>query len=78
MITGWNSDYCGSCWNLTYTNSKNVSKSITITAVDVGDAAREGFNLSLEAMNTLTNNQAEQLGRVTVTATQEAASACGL
>ncbi|KAG6871360.1 hypothetical protein C0992_011155, partial [Termitomyces sp. T32_za158] len=27
-VEGWNSANCGSCWNLTYTNPKGVSKSI--------------------------------------------------
>ncbi|KIK94601.1 hypothetical protein PAXRUDRAFT_827842 [Paxillus rubicundulus Ve08.2h10] len=78
QITGWNSASCGTCWTLTYTNTKGISTSINITAVDVGDAALEGFNISLEAMNALTNTQAEQLGRVSVTATQASVSSCGL
>ncbi|KAF8839856.1 Cerato-platanin [Paxillus ammoniavirescens] len=78
QITGWNSASCGTCWTLTYTNTKGVATSINVTAIDVGDAAFEGFNISLEAMNVLTNNQAEQLGRVPVTAAQAPASSCGL
>ncbi|KAH7921312.1 Cerato-platanin [Leucogyrophana mollusca] len=77
QITGWNSEYCGTCWMLSYT-TKGKTTSINITAVDVGDQAREGFNLSLEAMNKLTGGKAEDLGRVSVTATQVDASACGL
>ncbi|KAI0818672.1 Cerato-platanin [Irpex lacteus] len=50
-------------------------KSINVLAIDVG---QDGFNLSEEAMNTLTNGQAVALGRVDATATQVAASACGL
>ncbi|KAG1736893.1 cerato-platanin-related secreted protein [Suillus paluster] len=73
QITGWNSPYCGSCWEITYGTT-----TIHMTAIDVGDAAREGFNLSEEAMNALTGGQAASLGRVSVTATQVAASVCGL
>ncbi|KAG0706467.1 cerato-platanin-related secreted protein [Suillus ampliporus] len=77
QITGWNSPYCGSCWQISYTGSSGLT-TITVTAIDVGDATREGFNLSLEAMNALTGGQAQSLGRVSVTATQVGASACGL
>ncbi|KAG2139028.1 immunomodulatory protein [Suillus clintonianus] len=73
QITGWNSAYCGSCWAITYGSTTKY-----ITAIDVGDEARDGFNLSLEAMNGLTGGQAEFLGRITVTATQVDASYCGL
>ena len=69
-VTGWNSAGCGTCYNVTY-----GSKTISVLAVDV---ALEGFNLSEEAMNALTGNQAVDLGRVEVTAVQVAASVCGL
>lgn len=69
-VGGWNSDACGTCWQLTY-----KGKSINVLAVDHTDA---GFNIALAAMNTLTNNQAKQLGRIDVTAKQVATSACGL
>ncbi|KXN92013.1 Heat-stable 19 kDa antigen [Leucoagaricus sp. SymC.cos] len=74
-VTGWNSTNCGTCWKVTFTNSKGVSKSINVLAIDVGS---KGFNIAQAAMNTLTNNQAVQLGRVNVDAVQAAASACGL
>ncbi|KAG2040251.1 Cerato-platanin [Suillus americanus] len=77
QITSWNSAYCGSCWEITYT-SPSVTTTKYVTAIDVGDAALDGFNLSLEAMNGLTDGQAEFLGRVTVTATQVDESNCGL
>ncbi|KAG1725861.1 Cerato-platanin [Suillus lakei] len=77
QITGWNSAYCGSCWEITYTSPSGTNTKY-VTAIDVGDEARDGFNLSLEAMNGLTGGQAEFLGRVTVTATQVDASNCGL
>ncbi|KAI0093823.1 eliciting plant response-like protein [Irpex rosettiformis] len=69
-VGGWNSAACGTCWKLTFNG-----KSINVLAVDVG---QDGFNLSQEAMNELTNGQAIQLGRVNANATQVAASACGL
>ncbi|KAI9059749.1 immunomodulatory protein [Trametes sanguinea] len=70
VIPGWNSDQCGTCWQLTYNG-----KSINVLAID---HAQEGFNIALEAMNTLTGGQAVQLGRVDATVTQVAASQCGL
>lgn len=69
-VAGWNSAQCGSCWKLTYNG-----RSINVLAVDHTDA---GFNIALEAMNTLTNNQAVFLGRIDATATQVASSQCGL
>ncbi|KAH7911908.1 Cerato-platanin [Hygrophoropsis aurantiaca] len=69
-VTGWNSAACGTCYEVTY-----GSETITVTAVDV---ALDGFNLSEEAMNTLTGNQAAFLGRVNVTAVAVDASTCGL
>ncbi len=74
-VTGFNSAACGSCWNLTFTNGQGKSTSITITAIDV---ATPDFNIGLTAMNELTGNQAEQLGRAPITAAQIAASNCGL
>ncbi|KAL7281976.1 Cerato-platanin [Trametes coccinea BRFM310] len=71
-VAGWNSANCGTCWKLTYAGT---GKSINVLAIDHTDA---GFNIALAAMNTLTNNQAEFLGRVDVTATQVDASQCGL
>ncbi|KAH9483666.1 Allergen Asp f 15 homolg [Psilocybe cubensis] len=74
-VTGFNSAGCGTCWKLAFTNSSNITTSINILAIDV---ATPNFNIALAAMNNLTNNQAEQLGRVPITATQVAASVCGL
>lgn len=75
-VSGWDSPNCGTCWQLTYTNAKNVSKSINVTAVD--HAGANSFNIAFAAMNTLTNNQAKALGRITVTAKEIPPSACGL
>ncbi|KAG0694646.1 Cerato-platanin [Suillus ampliporus] len=69
-VTGWDSAACGTCYNVTY-----GSTTIAVLAVDT---ATEGFNLSEEAMNALTGNEAVFLGRVSVTAVEVAASVCGL
>ncbi|PPQ88683.1 hypothetical protein CVT25_010117 [Psilocybe cyanescens] len=74
-VTGHNSPACGTCWQLTFTNASNIATSINILAIDV---ATPNFNIALGAMNKLTNNQAQQLGRVPITATQVAATVCGL
>ncbi|EIW85573.1 Cerato-platanin [Coniophora puteana RWD-64-598 SS2] len=72
-ITGWDSAQCGTCWQLTYA-AGDINESIYVTGVDVG---RDGFNLSEEAMNGLTDGNAEAFGRVSATATQVATSNCG-
>ncbi|KZP05260.1 Cerato-platanin [Athelia psychrophila] len=74
-VAGWNSPSCGSCWNLTYTNTKKVSKSISVLAIDHTD---KGFNIALAAMDALTGGTAKQLGRVSVTSKEIDASYCGL
>ncbi|PYH94613.1 Cerato-platanin-domain-containing protein [Aspergillus ellipticus CBS 707.79] len=67
-IPGWNSPNCGTCYGLTY-----GSTTIYITAID---AAPGGFNIGLEAMNLLTDNQAEDLGRITATYSVANAEQC--
>jgi len=74
-VAGWNSPNCGTCWKLTYTNSKGKKKSIDVLAVD---HTAEGFNIALEAMNDLTGGLAKELGRVDVTSKQVSASNCGM
>jgi len=74
-IAGWNSANCGSCWNLTYTNTKGKAKSISVLAID---HTEDGFNIALEAMNALTGGIAEELGRISVTSKEIASSHCGL
>ncbi|KZT01890.1 Cerato-platanin [Laetiporus sulphureus 93-53] len=69
-VTGWNSAECGTCWQLSYDGN-----TINVLAID---HAGSGFNIALEAMNALTDNEAVALGRVTATATQVDASVCGL
>ena len=70
VVTGWNSDQCGTCWSLTYDG-----KSINVLAVD---SATNGWNIGLEAMNALTDWQAEQLGRVDAVASLVDSAQCGL
>ncbi|KAI9573949.1 immunomodulatory protein [Boletus coccyginus] len=69
-VTGWDSAACGTCYEVTYGDM-----TIAVLAVDV---ALDGFNLSEEAMNTLTGGLAVELGRVDVTATEVDASVCGI
>lgn len=69
-VEKWDSPSCGTCWNLEWEGN-----SINVLAID---HAGEGFNLALEAMNALTNNQAEMLGRVDATATQVDVADCGI
>lgn len=69
-VTGWDSAYCGTCYEVTYGN-----ETIAVLAVDVATA---GFNVAEAAMNTLTGNQAQFLGRVSVTSVEVDASLCGL
>ncbi|KAH9041626.1 Cerato-platanin [Lactarius pseudohatsudake] len=69
-VGAWNSTLCGSCWELTYEGD-----TIYVTAIDtVGD----GFDLSLKAMDTLTDGKAKQLDVVSAEATQVDESYCEL
>ena len=69
-IGGWNSPECGSCWQISY-----KGKSVNVIVVDhTGD----GFNLSLEAVNALTDGHAEEFGVVHAQAKQVNKSHCGL
>ncbi|EIN07920.1 SnodProt1 [Punctularia strigosozonata HHB-11173 SS5] len=72
VIPGWNSPNCGTCWQLTYSGTRNT---INVLAVDHAD---DGFNLSQEALDELTNEQATQLGRIDATAVQVDVGQCGL
>jgi len=74
-IMDWNSSSCGTCWNVTYTNGQGGQKSINVLGIDIGHG---NFNVAKAAMNNLTNNQADQLGRVHIDAVRIAASNCGL
>jgi hypothetical protein len=73
-VEGWNSLNCGTCWQITYTSSAGVKRSLNMTAIDSTDA---GFVLSEAAMNTLTGGLAKQLGRVNATAKQVSTKSCG-
>lgn len=69
-VAGFGSPQCGSCWQLSY-----EGRSINILAIDHAD---NGFNIALEAMNTLTNGQGVFLGRIDAAVTQVDKSVCGL
>ncbi|KAF9781691.1 SnodProt1 [Thelephora terrestris] len=69
-VAYWNSPNCGSCWNITY-----QGETITVTVIDY---AGDGFNLSEEAMNTLTGGEAVELGVVDATSVQVDESFCGM
>ncbi|KAH9886031.1 Asp f 13-like protein [Cubamyces lactineus] len=69
-VTGFNSPYCGTCWQLTYNG-----KSINVLAVD---RAGDGFVLSLEALNTLTGGQGLALDVIDAEVQQVQKSQCGL
>ncbi|TFL03224.1 immunomodulatory protein [Pterulicium gracile] len=73
-VADWNSPNCGTCWQLTYKSSANITRTVNITAVDHADA---GFVLSLAAMNTLTGGLGTQLGRINATSKQVPLSSCG-
>lgn len=69
-IVNWNDPNCGKCYSLQYKD-----QAVKVIAID---AAPGGFNIGVQAMNLLTNNQAEQLGRVTATYTLLDDSECGM
>ncbi|KAJ5753375.1 uncharacterized protein N7511_007528 [Penicillium nucicola] len=73
-IPSWNSPNCGKCYQLHYSNGK-YENTINVLAID---AAPGGFNIGLQAMNTLTNGQAEQLGRISATYVAVDDSVCGM
>ena len=64
---------CGSCWEIVYgTNSP-----ITIYVLSV-DNSNSGFQLSVNAMNTLTNGHGTQYVSIAVQVTAADKSKCGL
>ncbi|OCH88227.1 epl1 protein [Obba rivulosa] len=71
VVTGFDSSGCGTCWELTFGDT-----SISLFVID--SSAPGTFNIALEAMDTLTNGQAEFFGRVNATATQVGTNACSL
>ncbi|KAI5296301.1 hypothetical protein KEM52_004380 [Ascosphaera acerosa] len=68
-IQGWGSENCASCWKVTY-----KSRSVNVLGVDVGQG---GVNMALATMNKLTNNMAENLGRIQATLEKVDAGDCG-
>ena len=78
QILSWNLQYCGTCWELTYTDAYGAHTALNFTAVNTGIYELEGFSISLESMDVLTNGNALYLDGVTVTATRISKSACGL
>ena len=71
-VSGFGSPECGSCWKIT---DPLTDVTIYVTAIDT---AGVGFDLSLEALNTLTDNNATGPGSAEVIAYQVDASECGL
>lgn len=71
QIPGWNSDQCGQCFSLTY----NGGAPIYVVGVD---HAASGMVLSKAAMEKLTNNQADFLGRVEASVSKVGVNHCGL
>ncbi|KAK7037546.1 hypothetical protein VNI00_011038 [Paramarasmius palmivorus] len=73
-IAGFNSPNCGTCFLLNFTNSTGTH-SIHFTGIDVGV---NSFVTGQNALNSLTNGQAEQLGVIPVNMTIVNATGCGL
>ena len=71
-VSGWNSTECGSCWNLT-----NPAIGITLYLVAI-DTVYSGFDVSDDAMDTLTGGQTGEFSEVDVEAAQVAEHYCGL
>lgn len=74
-VTGWNSESCGTCWELTFTDENNQKRQIHVLAVDY---AANGFNIGLTAMNELTNGHGVEYGVVEVDAKPATGAACGM
>ena len=77
QIQSQDSRYCGSCWELTYTDQHGVSTSLNFTAIQAGDNHRT-FTISLEGMDRLTHRRGRILKEVPITAVRKPAGACGL
>jgi len=70
-VEGYNSANCGKCYKIYYSGT---GISIYVLAVD---HAASGFVLNEAAMNALTNNQAEHLGRISASYAEADSSLCG-
>ncbi|KAF8262679.1 Cerato-platanin [Lactarius quietus] len=71
-VGGWDSPKCGSCWKLYYSGT---GKYIFVTAIDT---ISEGFDISLKAMNILTDGKAVKLDSIDVTAEEVPEKFCWL
>jgi hypothetical protein len=71
-ISGNGSPSCGKCYQLHYSGN-GIDETITVLGIDT---APRGFNIGLQAMNDLTNGQAERLGRVQATYIEVDISLC--
>jgi hypothetical protein len=58
----WDSPECGSCWEISY-----MGKCVFVTIID---HTADGFSLSLEAVNALTDGHAEECGVIDAEAKQ--------
>ena len=67
-IPSWNSPNCGKCYGIEF-----EGVTIFVTAIDT---ATNGFNLSKQAMNILTNGRAEEVGRVNANYYEAPAANC--
>lgn len=75
-IPGWNSPNCGKCYKI-YSTAGGVARTIYVTGVDTSRSSGN-FVLSKAALNVLTNNQAEALGRVAISWAEASKSSCGM
>ncbi|KAG6326276.1 hypothetical protein ID866_12813 [Astraeus odoratus] len=69
-VQQWDDPNCGKCYTITYGTS-------TINVLEV-DVSKNGFTVSQQAMDNLTNYSAQALGRVPITYIEADASACHL
>ena len=70
VVSGWNSDQCGTCWSLTYESS-----TIYVLAIDT---AGVGFNIARSAMQVLAGDAGVQAGKVSAQIAPADAWHCGL
>jgi len=73
-VEGYNSASCGSCWELTYTESDKTTKTIYVTAIDHAD---QGFVIAETVLKHLGGQDAVDAGHINVTARGVAESNCG-
>ena len=78
QIQPWDSRYCGTCWELTYTDRHGVSASLNFTAINTGGHDPRHFIISFEGMDFLTNGHARRLDGVPIAGALLPRSSCGL